>query len=374
MMDTHKSHSSFSLASSNAAQWGEAVQDCLQQLSGSLHSATLGFLYATDYFANRMGDILAVLQEAQDFTWVGTTGYTVWANERVYQDEPALVMLTVDWPADSFAIVPALRVPDSIDLQQPLLVHGRMAGMALLHADPRNLFVAELLERLALQLPAADMAGGITSSRYMNAQVAGEVWHGGVSGVLLSESLPAALGVAQGAREFGAEHVVTACEENIVLTLDGRPALEVFREEVGELLWRNPEQIPGYIFAALDMPNGDYLVRDIVGLDMQQQLLAVGEYLTAGMHIHFCRRDGRAAWDDLRDMVQATRAGLGCPARAAIYIACVGRGEHVFGTRDAELQLLREELGEVPLIGFAAAGEIAHGRLYGYSGVLLLLG
>ncbi len=366
----------YSLACSTAAQWSEALQDCLRQLGDGVDEAKVGFIYATDYFANRMSDIVHMLREESGLdAWVGTVGYTVWAGRRVFQDEPALVLMCANWPSHSFELLPAVRVPDAEQLRRLLHGDGRSAHrLALLHADPRNLFIPEMLQLLAEQLPAMEQAGGITSSRYHSVQVAGPAWNGGLSGLLINSPQPMSVGVAQGAREFGDAHEITACEGNVILTLDGEPALDVFQHEVGDLLLRDPSRIPGFIFAGLDLPNGDYLVRDILGLDMQQGVLAVGEYVEAGTRIHFCRRDGRAAWDDLENMVRSARRNLSVQPRGGIYIACVGRGEHVFGSRTAELDVLHDELGDIPIIGFAAAGEIAHGRLYGYTGVLILFG
>ena len=50
--------------------------------------------------------------------------------------------------------------------------------------------------------------------------------------------------------------------------------------------------------------------------------------------------------------------------------AFVARGEHMFGSRGAELDLVKQALGEVPLVGFFCNGEISRDRLYGYTGVL----
>ncbi|WP_342131908.1 FIST C-terminal domain-containing protein, partial [Hydrogenophaga sp. OTU3427] len=56
--------------------------------------------------------------------------------------------------------------------------------------------------------------------------------------------------------------------------------------------------------------------------------------------------------------------------RGAVYVSCAGRGGPHFGGPSAELQIIRRALGDVPLVGFFAGGEIAHHRLYGYTGVL----
>ncbi len=58
--------------------------------------------------------------------------------------------------------------------------------------------------------------------------------------------------------------------------------------------------------------------------------------------------------------------------RAAVYYSCLGRGQNTFGDNSEELTLVQEGLGDVPLTGFFANGEISNCRLYGYTGVLTL--
>jgi len=54
----------------------------------------------------------------------------------------------------------------------------------------------------------------------------------------------------------------------------------------------------------------------------------------------------------------------------AVYVSCAGRGGPHFGGPSAELAIVRHALGDVPLVGFFANGEIARHHLYGYTGVL----
>jgi small ligand-binding sensory domain FIST len=53
-----------------------------------------------------------------------------------------------------------------------------------------------------------------------------------------------------------------------------------------------------------------------------------------------------------------------------VYVSCSGRGGPHFGAPSAEMQIVRRALGDVPLVGFFAGGEIARHHLYGYTGVL----
>ena len=138
----------------------------------------------------------------------------------------------------------------------------------------------------------------------------------------------------------------------------------------------------------------DVLVRHIIGLDPGRRGVAVSERVAAGAQLVFCRRNVQAARADLtricaeiRDELEPQEQELETahalqasaleaaphPARriaAAVYVSCTGRGGQHFGGPSAEMQLVRRALGDVPLVGFFAAGEIAHNHVYGYTGVL----
>jgi small ligand-binding sensory domain FIST len=138
----------------------------------------------------------------------------------------------------------------------------------------------------------------------------------------------------------------------------------------------------------------DVRVRHIIGLDPLRQGVAIAEHLEPGMRLTFCRRDVQAARADLVRVCAEIREALepemlsieainamsddpvptlpqaGQRIAGAVYVSCTGRGGPHFGGPSAELQIIRHALGDVPLVGFFAAGEIARNQLYGYTGVL----
>jgi small ligand-binding sensory domain FIST len=71
-------------------------------------------------------------------------------------------------------------------------------------------------------------------------------------------------------------------------------------------------------------------------------------------------------------MLDALKGRLSGPPRGGIYCSCLGRGVNLFGPDSAELKQIQAVLGEFPLVGFYANGEISQDRLYGYTGVLTL--
>ncbi len=86
----------------------------------------------------------------------------------------------------------------------------------------------------------------------------------------------------------------------------------------------------------------------------------------------FCKRDGDSARQDMLRMLNELAKRVGGTVKAGVYFTCLGRGRYQFGASSQELKMIRDELGDFPLVGFFANGEISHNRLYGYTGVLTL--
>ena len=219
------------------------------------------------------------------------------------------------------------------------------------------------------------LLGGIASGEKLPVQIADRAVGGGLSGVLFSSGVSISTGHSQGCSLIGEKHRITRGQRNIIETLDDRPALDVFKEDIGEVLARDLQRVGGYLFAALPISGsdtGDYLVRNLVGIDPENALLAIGDMIEVGMEIQFARRDAETAREDLAHMIEGMKKRLDKPPRGGLYISCLGRGRNQFGDNSAEMKLVRELLGDVPVVGFYANGEISHNRLYGYTGVLTL--
>jgi small ligand-binding sensory domain FIST len=289
-----------------------------------------------------------------------------------YLEQPAMAVMLGEFDANDFSILPTLKTP------QDVATHDFDAGyFAVVHGDPRNDRIQDLITALSARISSGFVVGGLSSARGEMPQIADGITAGGLSGVVFSERVRLATRLSQGVSPLGPRHQITMANKNVVGNLDHRPALEVMKEEIGEVLARDLQRAAGYIFVGLPVrgsDTGDYLVRNILGVDPQNDLVAIGEYVETGDELLFCRRDQESAEQDLQRMLVAARQQLGTPIRGAVYYSCLGRGQHMFGAPHRELGLIRETLGEVPLVGFFANGEISHDRLYGYTGVLTLFG
>lgn len=404
------------------------------QMALPLYAAapTLGLLYITDHYANDARELLeylaAELPEVTD--WSGTVGVGVSANNAEYFDEPALTLMLMDLPSDQYrvfsGVAPLPRHPASGFVAHTALVHadGHTPELAELlqemagRTDTGYLFGGLSASRTA---PVQFAVGG-------NGNMAGQgaasgVFGGGLSGVAFGPQVPLLSRVTQGCQPVGPLHNITASADNVVLELDHEPALDVLLDTLQVSLEGDDPQpalrkvratLAGLVDAG-EQPMGrqrtghfgtDTRVRHIIGLDGARRGVAVAEQVQSGMRLAFCQRNVAAARADLMRICAEIReelspeelehtpldaapsaagvapspgsaGGLGAPGpatgrtiRGAIYVSCSGRGGPHFGGPSAELHIVRHALGDVPLVGFFAGGEIAHHHLYGYTGVL----
>ena len=356
--------------------WGRLVVDCVSQLGPLAARAELGFVYVTDHLAVHLGEITALLRQSTGIrSWVGTVGIGIIATGTEYFDRPALAVMAAALPQGSWhllesgGLLPAAArawTTPGAPMAAPVL--------GVVHADPRTPDLPEAVAALAGEI-GGFLVGGLSSSRGAFDQVAGGIARGGISGVLFQPGLTVITGLSQGCSPIGPVRTITGAQQNVVFEIEGRPALDVLKEDIGEVLSRKLERVAGYIHAAFPVSGsdtGDYLVRNLVGIDIDRGWVAVGEEIAAGDRLLFVRRDRQAAEDDLVRMLQRVKRGCAVPPRGGLYFSCIARGPNLFGGDSAELRLVRRELGDIPLVGMFCNGEISNNRLYGYTGVLAL--
>ncbi|WP_119355459.1 FIST signal transduction protein [Azohydromonas sediminis] len=399
-LHAHATHPDWRIALSLAAAQLDAQRGApldLHRRRGGGHAAapTLGFVYVTDHYAGDADALLDALRRRwPGVAWVGAVGVGVAASGVEYIDEPALVLMLAALPRGSFRVFSGA---------QPL---GRFdAHTALVHADGTTPDLAELIAELAERTGSGYLFGGLASSRGAVVHFADGAWRGGLSGVAFTRDVALVSRVTQGCQPVAPARRVTAAERHVVRTLDGEPALDCLLRDLG-VDPRHPRSALARIRTTLvglsdgDMPGlaragpfgVDTRVRHLVGIDPAERAIAVADVVEPGMQLAFCQRDADAARRDLVRICAEIREELGADAtqpvaaahapdtaapfdaaariRGAIYVSCAGRGGPHFGGPSAELQIVRHALGDVPLAGFFAGGEIGHRHLYGYTGVL----
>lgn len=363
----------FRVAHAAGEDWRKIAQSCLKQIAGP--PSALGFIYLTDLLAPHADDITTFFREKTGVQhWVGSVGIGVCATGREYMDVPAMAVMLADLVPGSFQVFSGIRTVDDLNIRK-FNCGERAANFAIVHADPANSSVPELISGLAEKVDSGFVVGGLSSSRAENWQIAEKTHEGGLSGVLLSDEVTVATRLTQGCSPVGPKHRITDAQRNIILKLDDRPALDVLKEDVGEKLTRDMQRLGSVVFAGLSVAGtdtSDYMVRNLVGIDASRGLVAIGDTAEEGGELMFCRRDNASAVEDMRRMLASIQQGLYSKPRGALYFSCLGRGANLFGPDSDELKLIKSVLGDLPLVGFFCNGEISHNRLYGYTGVLTL--
>ncbi len=366
----------FKVAHARAEDWAHAAKECTDRLNPLPPGSNFGLIYLTDDLAEDLPSVLTYLRQKTGITdWVGSVGIGICANEAEYFDEPALAVMVAAFPDGTYRVFPSItQVADQLSESDKTWIADKGAFFGLVHGDPGNADTADLIVSLADMGPTF-LVGGITSSRSACHQVAGRVTGGGLSGVLFAPEIAVATGHSQGCTPIGDSHVVSDCLDNILIGLDGRLALDVLKEDAGPWLADDLNRAAGYIHIALPVEGsdtGDYTVRNLSGIDPVRGWLAIGNQLELGTRILFVRRDPETARADLRTSMKQLGHRLEGVPKGGVYVSCLARGINFFGSAGEEMAIIREVLGDVPLIGFYAGGEISSSRIYTHTGVLSL--
>ena len=357
------------------------AQRCLAQLPNQRDDATLGILYVSEPAAPALPQLVRDLAIATGITsWVGGVGLGVCAAGQEVYDRPAAAVMIAPLPRDSFRLFAATDDPAAaLPRQHQSWIETAQPSLALVHADPRCRDLVQAAVDTA-NASGAFLVGGLVSHRCESPLLAGgaepeALGRAGISGLLLTPEVSVATALTQGCIPIGPVRRIDEARDNVVMAIDGKPALTVFLEDIGPDLARDPRGLGGLIFAGLPVQGsdtGDYLVRNLLAIDPRQGWVVLGAEVAPGDPIVFCRRDPDSARADLDRMLRQLAGRLQGPPKAGIYVSCIARGAALFGEPGVETGLIREQFGDIPLIGFFANGEISRDRLYGHTGVLTL--
>lgn len=390
-----------------------AQVDAQRREAGAAANPSLGWVYLTDAYALHARPLLERLRRRwPGVEWVGASGVGIAASGVEYVDEPALSLMLGDPPREQFRVFSGAR---------PLA--GFAAHSAQVHADPATADLGDLIADMSRRTATGYLFGGLASGRSTALHIASEVLSGGLSGVAFDRGIDLVSRVTQGCQPVGPQRTVSAAERNVVTELDGEPALDCLLRDLGlegveprAALARLRQVLVGLsggdaakagtdadpathspfdAVARRDSFGAEVRVRHLVGLDPGRRGIAIADTVEVGMQLAFCTRHMEAARRDLMRMCAEVReelepedlplrtatalkqahageiAATAAPGIAgALYVSCAGRGGAHFGAPSAEMAIVRHALGDVPLVGFFAAGEIARANLYGYTGVL----
>jgi small ligand-binding sensory domain FIST len=386
----------------------EVVDRVQQSLRADPH---LGLVFISSAYASEYSRLMPLLKERLSVPVLigcggsGIIGMNAQGEPQELEGEPALSLSLAHLPD---VRVHAFYIPtDNLpDLDSPPSAWVELVGVPpqeqpqfILLAQPFTAGVNDLLQGLDFAYPGSIKVGGLASASAMGAPSGlfcnYKLYRDGIVGVALSGNIVIETIVAQGCRPIGQTYQVTLCERNILLELaeqDGtklttdetqsRPPLEILRDLIQSLSEADRQLAQHSLFVGVardefkqQLGHGDFLIRNLLGVDPRVGAIAIGDRVRPGQRIQFHLRDARTSEEDLELLLQRYRKqeSHATDAAGALMFSCLGRGERLYGKPDFDSKLFRRYLKTIPMSGFFCNGEIGpvggSTFLHGYTSV-----
>jgi small ligand-binding sensory domain FIST len=389
-----------------------AIAEVVDQARESLQApADLGLVFISSAYTSEYSRLMPLLRERLQIpALIGCSGGGIVGIDRhgeaqEIEGEPALSLTLMHLPnvgVHAFHIT-ADDLPD-IDSRpdawvELIGVSPQAQPQFILLSDPFSAKINELLEGLDFAYPGAIKVGGLASAGLMGVRTGlfcnYHLHREGTVGVALTGDIVLETVVAQGCRPIGQVYQVAKGERNIVLELTeddsmapmisnqpGKAALEVLRQLIQDLSETDRELAQNnslFVGIARDefkqqLGRGDFLIRNLLGVDPRVGALAIGDRVRPGQRIQFHLRDAQASAEDLELLLQNYQDNSSNPsAVGALMFSCLGRGERLYGEPNFDSRLFHRYLKNIPIGGFFCNGEIGPVSgstfLHGYTSV-----
>jgi small ligand-binding sensory domain FIST len=388
-----------------------AIAEVVQQAKRSLEGpADLGLVFISSAFGSEYSRLMPLLQEALRVPAIvgcGARGAIGTGPDGETEEIEADVALSL-----SLARLPGVDVktfhisaPEMPDLDSPPDTWVEMLGVPasaqpqfILLADPFSAKINDLLQGLDYAYPGAPKVGGLAGG---DSGIRGgalfcdyQLYREGTVGVALSGNVVLDTIVAQGCRPIGRPYRVTEGDRNILLKVEEetddrgnlgveQSPLDALRELVQTLNEEDKDLAQHSLFVGLvsdefkmTLEPGDFLIRNLLGVDPKVGAIAIGDRVRPGQRIQFHLRDARTSAEDLEMLLSrysSVVSGSGMAGAGALMFSCMGRGEGLYSEPNFDSRLFGRYLNNIPLSGFFCNGEIGpvggSTFLHGYTSV-----
>jgi len=389
-------------------QWVNAISTCLS-LEAAISDVTerikeqltaspdLGFLFISSAYASEYPRLVPLIQEKLPISVLigsgggGIVGIDEENQAQEIEGNPALSLTVAHLPGvkvQGFHIS-ADQIPD---LDSAAKAWTDLTGVSpdenpdfILLGDPFFSKVNDLLEGLDFAYPNAKKVGGLASAMAMGMQTGLFLETGsadpitlvkeGIVGVGLSGKIEMDTIVAQGCRPVGPQYQIIQGERNVLAEIAqvngnstdaAKPPLQALRELMNELSPDDQQLAQDSLFLGiardefkLELQQGDFLIRNLLGVDPKVGAIAVGDKLRPGQRIQFHLRDGNTSAEDLQVLLEQYQQDekTSTPVGALLF-SCLGRGKELYGKPNFDSGLFRQYMNQIPVGGFFCNGEI----------------
>lgn len=383
----------FSAALTTEPLLDDAIDDLLEKLDVSARPADVVLFFATPDYRDRFGELAARLSEHLGTqSLIGCTAESVIAGEQEVEEGPAIAVWIARIPGvelsahhlqfestpDGPSIIGWPSGPQELDHKTVCILIG----------DPFSFPAEALLEGFNDEYPGLPIVGGMASGGAApgeNRLAWGRAIHAdGALLLCIRRGLRLRTVLSQGCRPIGPTFVITKAEANVIYELGGRPALLQLKELFDQLPVREQQMVQRALHLGRVVDEyqdqrgqGDFLVRNVHGLDGDSGGITVGDYMRIGQTVQFHIRDEESASAELAQLLANVRDDGLAVNRGVLLFSCNGRGTRLFSEPHHDATAIQQRLGSVPLAGFFAMGEIGpvakQNYMHGFTASIALL-
>lgn len=391
----------------------QVVEGIQQTLSASPH---LGILFVSSAYTSDYPRLLPLLLDKYPIPVLvgcgggGIIGMNDQAQVQEIEENPALSLTVAHLP--NVDIHPFYLTDENLpDLDSSPQRWIEAVGVSpdknpqfILLSEPFSSPINDLIEGLDFAYPNAIKVGGLASSAAMGVSSAlfahtptekqSRLYRNGTVGVALSGDIIVETIVAQGCRPIGHPYQITQGERNIVVAVtesesgasaNALPPVEALRQLLSTLSEKDQQLAQNSLFIgiardefALKLNPGDFLIRNLLGVDPRSGAIAIGDRVRPGQRLQFHLRDAQTSADDLQLLLEAYQQSHlhSSQPQAGLMFSCLGRGQGLYGMPNFDSGLFNHYFPHIPLSGFFCNGEIGPvgGRtfLHGYTSAFAL--
>lgn len=357
----------------------DAIADCVASINRQMDGtpADLAVIFVSAHHEDRYEDIPGMVREQLGASNIlGCSGGGIIGNGQEVEQQPAVSITTASLPGVTVkgVHIQGDALPD-LDAgpnswEDVMQVAKSADPQFVILADPFSFPVQNLILGLDFAFDRSAKIGGLASGARQQGQNAlflnDQVFRNGAVGIALHGNIVVDTVVAQGCRPIGEPMRITGSERNLLQELDGKRPLDLLRELFQQLNERDRGLMRTSLFLGvvmdefIDQPkHGDFLIRNVMGMDEQSGAVAIGELLKEGQLVQFHLRDAETSAEDLVAVLERYAGdNRENQAQGALLFSCLGRGQYLYGKPNHDSEVFRDKLGQVPLGGFFCNGEI----------------
>lgn len=376
----------------NAAEAAKkAAAQVSDQLSGL--SCDLAWLFTSPIYHASWPEILEDIQrQLKPKVLVGCSGSGIIGGTQELEWVPAVSLVGANLP--DVHLHPFVVSADESEMSAPggfwidkIGASPDIHPVFVLVVDPYTCDPRKLVGELNATYRSAPIIGGLVSGGNEPGEhlmfMDGSVYREGAMGLAMTGNIAMDTVISQGCRPVGKPWIITKAEDNIIWELAGRQALGVLHEVLSALAPEDRELAQqGSVFIGLvynemrqRFGSGDFLIRNIIGIDPSQGAIAVSDHVEVGHTLQFQLRDPSTSRQELRRLLHRLQQIPNVsPPAGCLMFNCTGRGKSLYGTAHHDIRTVQMINGKLPVGGFFCNGEIGPiggvNLLHGYTASL----